>query len=110
MNELKCNQNGGRSTSTQSATSEMCAKSLLKDHYSEAEEMDHEQFEWIELGEGFYAVGKPGVYTLCFGNDCVCGEKFGTIEEAKHYVEKKPWQLILMCSAIYAERIRELKK
>lgn len=98
-------------TSTQSKESKTYAKSLLKERYSEAEEMkEEEKFEWEEIGNGFYSVGtKKGPKTLCFGSDCVSGEKFKDTAAAKAYVAKKPWPLIMMVAAIYTQRINEIK-
>lgn len=87
------------------------AKSLLKGHYDEAEEMkEEEKFEWEEIGDGFYSVGKKdGPKTLCFGSDCVSGEQFKDAKAVKAYVAKKPWPLIMMVGAIYTQRINEIK-
>lgn len=97
--------------SKQSKESKKFAKSLLKEHYSEAEEMEKEEkFEWEEIGYGFYSVGKKdGPKTLCFGSDCVSGEKFEDTKAVKAYLAKKPWPLIMMVTAIYTERINEIK-
>ena len=103
--------NNGEPTSKQSKRSDTLAKSLLKEHYSEAEEMKaEEKFEWKDIGDGFYSVGtKNGPKTLCFGSDCVSGKKFESDAEAKKYVNKKPWPLIMMVAAIYTERINNIK-
>ena len=95
-------ESNGASMSTQSKGSKTYAKSLLKERYSEAEEMkEEEKFKWEEIGDGFYAVGtKNGPKTLCFGSDCVSGEKFKDTAAAKAYVAKKPWPLIMMVTAI----------
>lgn len=107
MNEEKSMEH----TSKQFKESKKCAKSLLKEHYSEAEKFEKDEaFEWEDIGEGFYAVGtKHGPKTLCFGSDCVSGEKFKNTKEAKAYVAKKPWPLIMMVTAIYTQRINEIK-
>lgn len=107
MKDAKC----GEPTSTQSKGSKTLGKSLLKEHYSDAEEMEaEEKFEWKDIGDGFYSVGtKNGPKTLCFGSDCVSGEKFESDAAAKKYVNKKPWPLIMMVAAIYTERINNIK-
>ena len=71
---------------------------------------EEEKFEWEDIGYGFYAVGtKHGPKTLCFGSDCVSGEKFKDAKTAEAYVMKKPWPLIMMVAAIYTQRINEIK-
>lgn len=99
------------SMSTQSKESKTCAKSLLKERYSEAEEFEKDEaFEWEDIGNGFFAVGtKHGPKTLCFGSDCVSGEKFKDARTAEAYVMKKPWPLIMMVAAIYTQRVNEIK-
>lgn len=103
--------NSGEPMSKQYKGSDALAKSLLKEHYSEAEEMKtEEKFEWNDIGNGFFSVGKKdGPKTLCFGSDCVSGEKFESDAAAKKYVDEKPWPLIMMVAAIYTERINEIK-
>lgn len=104
-------ENATELTSKQYKESKTCAKSLLKERYSEAEEFEKDEaFEWEDIGYGFYAVGtKHGPKTLCFGSDCVSGEKFKDAKTAEAYVMKKPWPLIMMVAAIYTQRINEIK-
>ena len=61
-------------TSTQSNQSRIYAKSLLQEHYSDAEEREVEQFECIELKgryEPIRLIGEEGKYTMCLGNSAV---------------------------------------
>ena len=106
------NQNGETSTSTQHNTSKILGKSLLRDHYSEAEETEVEQQKWEKLKNGpFMAVGpEGGPYKLTFGNHVVSPMKFKNIEEAEEYVNKKEWDLILVTTAVFMDVANKKKQ
>lgn len=105
-------QNGETSTSTQPKKSRPLEKSLLKEHYSEAETIEPEKaFNWHDIGDGFYAVGKKGgPFTLTLGSNACSGRSFKTKKEAKDYKDSKPWELILITSDIYHKMVNEAIK
>lgn len=102
-------QNGETSTSTQHNTSRPLEKNLLKEHYSKAETIEPEEpFEWNDIGDGFYAVGKKdGPFTLTLGNNACSGRSFKSTKEAKDYKDSKPWELILITSDIYHKLVNQ---
>ena len=62
-----------------------------------------ERFDNHEIkGTPFRIVGTPGNYTLCFGMQAVAAKQFKDIKEATTYVNKKPWELILIATKIYS--------
>ena len=82
----------------------MCAKSRdkansLNDGVIEKEE----RFDNHEIkGTPFRIVGTPGKYTLCIGMQVVSPKSFKNLKEATIYVNKKPWDLILIATKIYS--------
>lgn len=112
MNESKNNKETilpETSISTQSNESRKYENALYKGDYSNVEEVETEQWEKHEVGP-FFAVGKPGHYTLMMAGMAVSSENFKTVEEAQEYVDKKPWDLILIATAVYKEAVDHFKK
>lgn len=101
------------STSTQSNRSRIYAKSLLQDHYSEAEEREVEQFECIEL-EGRYEpirlIGETGKYTMCLGNSAVWDKPLKSKKEAEMLLDRMPIKLMLLMNCVYSKYMDEYLK
>lgn len=100
-------------TSTQSNQSRMYAKSLLQDHYSEAEEREVEQFECIELKgryEPIRLIGETGKYTMCLGNSAVWDKPLESKKEAEMLLDRMPIKLMLMMNCVYGKYMDEYLK
>ena len=91
-------------TSTQFKESETSAKFQNKDNFStEGVVEKEERFDNHEIpGTPFRIVGTPGNYTLCVGIQAVSPRPFKNLKEATTYVNKKPWDLILITTKIYS--------
>ena len=97
-------------TSTQSNRSRIYAKSLLQDHYSEAEEREVEQFECIELKgryEPIRLIGQKGKYTMCLGNSAVWDKPIKSKKEAETLLDEMPIKLMLVMNYVYGKCIDE---
>lgn len=98
------------STSTQSNRSRIYAKSLLQDHYSEAEEREVEQFECIELKgryEPIRLIGETGKYTMCLGNSAVWDKPIKSKKEAEMLLDRMPIKLMLLMNCVYGKYMDE---
>ena len=101
------------STSTQSNQSRMYAKSLLQDHYSEAEKREVEQFECIELKgryEPIRLIGEAGKYTMCLGNSAVWDKPIKSKKEAEMLLDRMPIKLMLVMNCVYGKYMDEYLK
>lgn len=99
------------STSHGSSTQNSSIENLYKQSSnSEKVEAEVNEMNWEDIGDGFYAVGKNGAYNLVFCQQIVSPKIFETREEAKKYKDKKPWELILIATSVYNERIQSIKK
>lgn len=101
------------STSTQSNQSRIYAKSLLQDHYSEAEEREVEQFECIELKgqyEPIRLIGETGKYTMCLGNSAVWDKPLKSKKEAEMLLNRMPIKLMLLMNCVYGKYMDEYLK
>lgn len=100
-------------TSTQSNRSKTYAKSLLRDHYSDAEEREVEQFERIELKgryEPIQLIGEEGKYTMCLGNSAVWDKPIKSKKEAEMLLDQMPIKLMLLMSCVYSKYMDEYLK
>lgn len=100
-------------TSTQSNRSRIYAKSLLQDHYSEAEEREVKQFECIELKgryEPIRLIGETGKYTMCLGNSAVWDEPIKSKKEAEMLLDRMPIKLMLLMNCVYGKYMDEYLK
>lgn len=100
-------------TSTQSNQSRIYAKSLLQDHYSEAEEREVEQFECIELKgryEPIRLIGEEGKYTMCLGNSAVWDKPIKSKKEAEMLLDRMPIKLMLLMNCVYGKYMDEYLK
>lgn len=101
------------STSTQSNKSRTYAKSLLQDHYSEAEEREVEQFENIELKgryEPIRLVGQKGKYTMCLGSSAIWDQPIRSKREAETLLDEMPIKLMLLMNCVYGKYMDEYLK
>ena len=101
------------STSTQSNRSRTYAKSLLQDHYSDAEEREVEQFECIELKgryEPIRLIGETGKYTMCLGNSAVWDKPIKSKKEAEMLLDRMPIKLMLLMNCVYGKYMDEYLK
>lgn len=99
--------------STQSNQSRIYAKSLLQDHYSEAEEREVEQFECIELKgryEPIRLIGETGKYTMCLGNSAVWDKPIKSKKEAEALLDRMPIKLMLLMNCVYSKYMDEYLK
>lgn len=85
-------------------------KSLSFEEATKTKEEVNEN-QWHEIkNTPFYAVGnKKDGYTICLAGCAVSPIKFERISKVIEYIAKKPWDLILVSTAIYNERIQEIK-
>lgn len=61
------------------------------------------------LGDGFFAVGtKNAGFVLCFTNQVVSERKFASVDECQDYLNGRPWEVILIATAIYAKMLDEV--
>lgn len=100
-------------TSTQSNRSRTYAKSLLQDHYSDAEEREVEQFECIELKgryEPIRLIGETGKYTMCLGNSAVWDKPIKSKKEAEMLLDRMPLKLMLLMNCVYGKYMDEYLK
>lgn len=100
-------------TSTQSNQSRIYAKSLLQDHYSDAEEREVEQFECIELKgryEPIRLIGEEGKYTMCLGNSAVWDKPIKSKKEAEILLDRMPLKLMLLMNCVYGKYMDEYLK
>lgn len=100
-------------TSTQSNQSKIYTKSLLQDHYSEAEEREIEEFECIELKgryEPIRLIGETGKYTMCLGNSAVWDKPLKSKEEAEMLLDRMPIKLMLLTNCVYSKYMDEYLK
>ena len=100
-------------TSTQSNQSRIYAKSLLQDHYSDAEEREVEQFECIELKgryEPIRLIGEEGKYTMCLGNSAVWDKPIKSKKEAEMLLDRMPIKLMLLMNCVYGKYMDEYLK
>ena len=101
------------STSTQSNKSRTYAKSLLQDHYSEAEEREVEQFECIELKgryEPIRLIGQKGKYTMCLGSSAIWDQPIRSKREAETLLNEMPIKLMLLMNCVYGKYMDEYLK
>ena len=69
--------------------------------YFNRQEVKDTPFDLIETEKGVIIV---------MGNQQVCKEVFKTTKDAGAYIRKKPWELILIATAEYINKLNELKE
>lgn len=55
----------------------------------------------------FTVIYHDGKHHICLANNIVADRPFDSIEEAERYIEKKPWQLILVSNYIYGKMVEQ---
>lgn len=100
-----------QSTSHGSSAQNSSIENLYKQSSnSEKVEAEVDEVNWEDIGDGFYAVGKDGAYNLVFCQQIISPKTFETKEKAKKYKDQKPWEIILIATSVYNERIQSMKK
>lgn len=63
----------------------------------------------LEMYEDIFTViNHNGIFMIAVGNQVVSKERFATREEALHYIDCKPWSLILNTVAVMIEKLQTL--
>lgn len=63
----------------------------------------------VEMYEDIFTViNHNGIFMIAVGNQVVCKERFATREEALHYIDCKPWSLILNTVAVMVDKLQTL--
>ena len=66
---------------------------------------------YVEIdGTPFTGINIQNKWILVMGNDVASGKKFDTIEEARKYVESKPWELIVTAGSIFRDILNKNKR
>lgn len=86
---------------TQQGASNSKEESTSSLPYFNRHEVKDTPFDLIETEKGIIIV---------MGNQQVCKEVFKTTKEAGTYITKKPWELILITTAEYINKLNELKE
>lgn len=60
--------------------------------------------------EMFTIVNHNGEFLIALANNVVSREKFNTREEAEHYIDCKPWELIFNSCALMWQKLDEIKQ
>lgn len=55
----------------------------------------------------FTVIYHNGKHHICIANNIVGDRPFDSIEEAERFIEKKPWQLILVSNYIYGKMVEQ---
>lgn len=99
-----------KSKSTRSSESHTARKRLCNENCSDEEKLKEAEttqaFEAIE-GTPFtytYVKGNRGMITMC--NMAISPEEFDNIDEAKKYLDKKPWEVILIAGEVYRMAVK----
>lgn len=58
--------------------------------------------------EVFTIINHNGEFLIAIGNQVICGKKFQSLEEAKAYIDSKPWDIILNATALMYNKLKEV--
>lgn len=78
--------------------------------YSEAPKVQQIESNETYEHELFTIVNHNGEFMIALGNAVVSKEKFNSREGAAHYIDCKPWELILNATAVMWDRLNALKE
>lgn len=85
-----------------------------KENYSEEKKITEIKIDSKKikrLSNGFYAYRvEKNEYQLIFCNQVVSPRKYRTIKEMEEEIEKKPWDILLITSKVYIDRVSKLEK
>lgn len=56
----------------------------------------------------FTILEHEGVFMIAIGMSIVSREKFANLTEAKKYINRKPWELIINTTALVANKVKQL--
>lgn len=75
------------------------------------EEKKEKLFEIIEVeNTPFNILSRNGKFQIILRNQIVSGTDFLNEEDARNYIESKPWELIMIASHLYSEGIELMKE
>ena len=80
--------------------------------YSNIPKIEEFKTNQVEQEDLFLIVNKDGKYLIALTNKIVSKQQFETLEEARAYVQSKPWELILNATAVmmnYLQHPEEIK-
>lgn len=83
-----------------------------KKEYSNIPKIEEFKTNQVEQEDLFLIVNKDGKYLIALTNKIVSKQQFNTLEEARNYVQSKPWELILNATAVmmnYLQKPEDIK-
>lgn len=83
-----------------------------KKEYSNTPKIEEFKTNQVEQEDLFLIVNKDGKYLIALTNKIVSKQQFDTLEEARTYVQSKPWELILNATAVmmnYLQKPEDIK-
>ncbi len=91
-----------KETSSQQPTETNVEDSQNKGYYSkEVHQIENSPYTAVKIDE---------MYNIALADQIVTNRKFETIEEAKNYVDSKPYDILFNGIATYMEKLIEIKK
>lgn len=83
-----------------------------KKEYSNIPKIEEFKTNQVEQEDLFLIVNKDDKYLIALTNKIVSKMQFNTIEDARKYVQSKPWELILNATAVmmnYLQKPEDIK-
>ena len=86
-----------------------------KDQAEQPEKLQEMKMGEIEVDQQerediFLIVRNDKKYLIAITNQIVSRNVFDTVEEARAYIQSKPWELILNATAVMMKHLKELKQ
>lgn len=82
---------------------------MAKEKFTQAPQTEIIESNQLEMVEDIFTlINHNGVFMIAVGNQVVSKERFATREEALHYINCKPWALILNTVAVMMEKLNTL--
>lgn len=86
-----------------------------KDQAEQPEKLQEMKMSEIEVDQQeqediFLIVRNDKKYLIAITNQIVSRKQFETVEEAREYIQSKPWELILNATAVMMKHLEELKQ
>lgn len=86
-----------------------------KDQAEQPEKLQEMKMGEIEVDQQerediFLIVRNDKKFLIAITNQIVSRNVFDTVEEARAYIQSKPWELILNATAVMMKRLEELKQ
>lgn len=79
------------------------SKTTEKKEYSNTPKVTEIVTNQVEQEEMFLIINRDGKYMIALTNQIVSKKQFETLEEAREYINSKPWELILNTAAVMAK-------